>query len=114
VDAGVDILNSLQPRAAGMDSTFFKDRYGGKLSFHGGIDIQDVLPKGGPEDVEKEVKRRLAIYAPGGGYIVCAAHCIQDDVPPENVEAMYRAAEHWGTYPLAEELAELRASIHCR
>jgi len=114
VDAGVDILNSLQPRAAGMDSTFLKDRYGGKLGFHGGIDIQDVLPNGSPEDVEKEVKRRLAIYAPGGGYIVCAAHCIQDDVPPGNVEAMYRAAERWGTYPLAEELTELRASIPSR
>jgi len=111
LDAGVDILNSLQPRAAGMDSTFLKDRYGDKLSFHGGIDIQQVLPNGSPGDVEEEVKRRMAIYAPGGGYIVCAAHCIQDDVQPENLVAMYRAAERWGSYPLAEELTALRLSI---
>jgi len=57
------------------------------------------------------VKRRIAIYAPGGGYIVCAAHCIQDDVPPTNVVAMYRSAECWGNYPLAEELAEMRMKI---
>ena len=114
LEAGVDILNSLQPRAAGMDSTFLKDRYGEKLSFHGGIDIQDVLPNGTPENVEEEVKRRLAIYAPGGGYILCAAHCIQDDVPPENLIAMYRAAERWGSYPLTEELMELRKRIPSR
>ncbi len=114
LDAGVDILNSLQPRAAGMDSTFLKDRYGENLSFHGGIDIQDVLPNGSPEDVEEEVKRRMAIYAPGGGYIVCAAHCIQDDVSPENLVAMYRAADQWGTYPLSEELTDLRKRIPSR
>jgi uroporphyrinogen decarboxylase len=114
LDAGIDILNSLQPRAAGMDSTFLKDRYGKDLSFHGGIDIQDVLPKGSPEEVEAEVQRRIAIYAPGGGYILCAAHCIQDDVSPENLIAMYRAAEQWGTYPLAGELMELRKNIPSR
>ena len=114
LDAGVDILNSLQPRAAGMDSTFLKDRYGENLSFHGGIDIQNVLPNGSPEDVEEEVKRRMAIYAPGGGYIVCAAHCIQDDVSPENLVAMYRAADQWGTYPLSEELTDLRKRIPSR
>ncbi len=111
MDAGVDMLNSLQPKAAGMDSTFLKDRYEKKLSFHGGVDIQDVLPKGSPGAVEEEVKRRIAIYAPGGGYIVCAAHCIQDDVPPANLVAMYRAAERWGNYPLAEELTDLRRRI---
>jgi len=114
LDAGVDILNSLQPRAAGMDSTFLKDTYGENLSFHGGIDIQDVLPNGSPEDVEEEVKRRMAIYAPGGGYIVCAAHCIQDDVSPQNLVAMYRAADQWGTYPLGEELTDLRKRIPSR
>lgn len=111
VDAGVDILNSLQPRAAGMDSTFLKDRYGERLSFHGGVDIQDVLPNGTPAEVEDEVKRRLAIYAPSGGYVVCAAHCIQDDVPPGNLVAMYEAAERWGGYPLSEDLTDLRRGI---
>lgn len=64
--------------------------------------------------MEEEVKRRMAIYAPGGGYIVCAAHCIQDDVSPENLVAMYRAADQWGTYPLSEELTDLRKRIPSR
>ena len=111
LEAGVDILNSLQPRAAGMDTRFLKDQFGEKLSFHGGIDIQEVLPNGSLKDVENEVKRRIAIYAPGGGYIICAAHCIQDDVSPEKVVALYKSAEKWGTYPLSDELFKLREHI---
>ena len=111
LEAGVDILNSLQPRAAGMDTTFLKDQFGAKISFHGGIDIQEVMPKGTIKDIENEVKRRIAIYAPGGGYVICAAHCIQDDVSPENVVALYKSAEKWGTYPLNDELYKLREHI---
>lgn len=111
LEAGIDILNSLQPRAAGMDTTFLKDQFGEKLCFHGGIDIQEVMPNGTLKDIEDEVKRRIAIYAPGGGYIICAAHCIQDDVSPKNVVAMYKYAEKWGTYPLSNELLKLRGKI---
>lgn len=111
IEAGVDVLNSLQPRATGMDTTYLKDRFGSKLSFHGGVDIQYVMPIGKPKDVEDEVKRRIAIYAPGGGYILCCAHDILDDVPPENVIALYKAGEKWGNYPLDEKLVELRKTI---
>ena len=111
VDAGVDILNSLQPKAAGMNSTYLKDHYGDKLGFHGGIDIQDILPNGTVQDVVDEVKKRIAIWGPGGGYVFCAAHNIQIDVPPENVTAMYRAADEWGAYPLSAELLELRSLV---
>ena len=111
VEAGVDILNSLQPKAAGMNTTYLKDHFGDELAFHGGIDIQDTLPNGTVEDVVEEVKKRIAIWAPGGGYVFCAAHNIQIDVPPENVTAMYRAADEWGTYPLSAELLELRSLV---
>jgi len=111
LEAGVDILNSLQPRAAGMDTTFLKDQFGEKLCFHGGIDIQEVMPNGTLKDIEDEVKRRIAIYAPGGGYIICAAHCIQEDVSPKNVVAMYKYAEKWGNYPINQELVNFRKKI---
>ncbi len=111
VEAGVDILNSLQPKAAGMDTTYLKDNFGDKLSFHGGIDIQEVLPKGSSSDVENEVKRRIAIYAPKGGYILCAAHDIQNDVPSKNIIALYEFGKKWGKYPLDTEIVELRNKI---
>ena len=111
LEAGIDVLNSLQPRATGMDTTYLKDRFGSRMCFHGGVDVQHVMPIGNPKDVEDEVKRRIAIYAPGGGYILCCAHDILDDVPPENVVALYKAGEKWGDYPLDEKLVELRKTI---
>ena len=111
LEAGIDVLNSLQPRAAGMDTTYLKDRFGSRMCFHGGVDVQHVMPIGNPKDVEDEVKRRIAIYALGGGYILCCAHDILDDVPPENVIALYKSAEKWGTYPLNDELYKLREHI---
>ena len=111
LEAGIYLLNSLQPRATGMDTTYLKDRFGSRMCFHGGVDVQHVMPIGNPKDVEDEVKRRIAIYAPGGGYILCCAHDILDDVPPENVVALYKAGEKWGDYPLDEKLVELRKTI---
>ena len=111
LDAGVDILNSLQPRAVGMDTTFLKDNYGDRLSFHAGIDIQEVLPNGSLEDVEDEVRRRIAIWGPGGGYIICAAHNIQEGTPPENIVKMYKSIDKCGDYPLNEDLLNLRSEI---
>lgn len=111
IDAGIDILNPLQPRAKGMDTTFLKDNYGDKLCFHGGIDIQYVMPYGTEKDVREEVKRRIAIYAPGGGYILCCSHDIQPDTPPQNIVFMYKYAMEYGKYPLSKEIIKLREDI---
>lgn len=101
IEIGVDVLNPTQPRAKGMwDSRELKRRFGERITFHGGIDEQQILPRGTPQDVEEEVKRRVSGFAPGGGYILAAAHNIQADVPPENILAMYRAAQEYGRYPI--------------
>lgn len=111
IDAGVDILNPLQPRAKDMDTTFLKDKYGDKLCFHGGIDIQYVMPHGTKKDIEDEVKRRIAIYAPGGGYILSCAHDIQPDTPPQNIVCMYEFAKEYGKYPLDKNIKKIRGNI---
>ncbi len=98
IEVGVDILNPIQPRARGMNRRELKKLYGDKLVFHGGIDIQQVLPYGTPEEVEREVKDTMDTLAPGGGYIFSPAHNIQPDVPPLNVHIAYRAALIYGRY----------------
>ena len=103
--------NTYVPDGMADDIHGFCEWYEQKILEHGGIDIQDTLPNGTVEDVVEEVKKRIAIWAPGGGYVFCAAHNIQIDVPPENVTAMYRAADEWGTYPLSAELLELRSLV---
>lgn len=88
-DMGIDVLNPLQPRAAGMDMARIKAEFGDRLSFHGAVDIQHTLPHGTPAEVQAEVQERCALLGRGGGYICTSAHYIQADTPLENIVAMY-------------------------
>ncbi len=97
IDMGVDILNSLQPLAAGMDSFELKREFGKDLVFHGGIDLQQAM-RGSRQDVEDEVKRRIDAFAPGGGYIFAPSNHLIADVPAENVIALYDTAYEYGKY----------------
>jgi uroporphyrinogen decarboxylase len=98
IDLGIDVLNPVQVSATGMDTRRLRKEFGHEIAFWGAIDTQAVLPRGTPEDVRNEVKRRLTDLAPGGGYVLCAVHNIQPEVPPENIEAMYQAALEFGRY----------------
>jgi len=98
IDAGIDALNPIQVSAAHMDTARLKREYGRDLAFWGGIDNQRTLPFGTADDVRREVKRRVEDLADGGGYVLCAAHNLQQDVPPENVAAMYEAALEYGQH----------------
>ncbi|GFP28654.1 uroporphyrinogen decarboxylase family protein, partial [Candidatus Hakubella thermalkaliphila] len=105
IEISVDILNPIQPRAEGMNTWELKRVYGHSITFHGGVDVQTVLPRGTADDVVEEVKERIASLGPGGGYILAASHNIQADVPPENIVAMFEAAHEYGQYPLQIELS---------
>ncbi len=98
IDCGLDILQSLQPKATGMDLKGLKKEFGRYLSFHGSVDIQETLPRGSVEDVRAEAKQRLEAGKPGGGFIVSTAHNIQPDTPVENVLALFDAYEEFGGY----------------
>ena len=102
IDVGVDLLNPVQVSAGDMgDTARLKREFGDRLSFCGAIDTQWALPFGTPDDVRREVRRRIKDLATGGGYICAAVHCIQPDVPPENVCAMLEEALAAGQYPLS-------------
>lgn len=101
IEVGVDLLNPVQVSSGDMgDTARLKREFGSRLSFCGAIDTQAVLPNGTPDDVRREVRRRIKDLGPGGGYILAAVHCIQPDVPPENVCAMFEEAQVAGRYPL--------------
>lgn len=90
-EMGIDVLNPLQPRAAGMDMARIKAEFGDRLSFHGAIDLQHTLPLGTPEEVQAEVRERIQVLGRGGGYVCASAHQIQADTPLENIIALYTA-----------------------
>ncbi|HOQ98393.1 MAG TPA: uroporphyrinogen decarboxylase family protein [Anaerolineae bacterium] len=89
-ELGIDVLNPLQPCADGMDLTRIKEEFGGRVAFHGGVDIQHTLPHGTPQEVSAEVRERCRVLGRGGGYVLAAAHYIQNDTPTENILAMFR------------------------
>jgi uroporphyrinogen decarboxylase len=97
---GVQILNPVQPLAAGMESEGLKRDFGGRLCFHGGIDLQRAMV-GTVEDVRGEVRLRVSTLGRGGGYILAPANHLQKDTPPQNVVELYRFAAEYGRYPLA-------------
>ena len=99
IELGVEILNPVQPLCTGMDSALLKEKYGDKLCFHGGIDLQKALP-GSRQDTIDEAERRIRAFAPGGGYILAPANHIQKDTPPENVITLYEHAREFGKYPI--------------
>jgi len=93
IEMGVDVLNPVQTTAAGMDPEKLKREFGERLVFWGAAcDCQHTLPFGTPEDVAREVRESLRIFAPGGGYVFASVHNIQAGVPAENVIALFDAA----------------------
>lgn len=87
---GVDILDPIQPTGEEMAPESLKREFGGRLTFHGGMDMQNLLPHATPAQVEAEARRYCEVAGKGGGYILGPAHLFQPDVPPENIVAVYR------------------------
>jgi uroporphyrinogen decarboxylase len=100
IEMGVDILDPVQTRAKRMNALHLKQAYGDRISFHGGIDTQGILPFGTVEDVVEETRRKLECFAPGGGYILCPTHNVQADVSGRNIITMILTGLEFGTYPI--------------
>ena len=99
IECGVDALNPVQVSAEGMDSAGLKRDFGRDIAFWGGgCDSQTVLPFVTPEEVREEVRRRMEDFKPGGGYVFGPIHHIESHVPPENIDALFRAAVEFGSY----------------
>lgn len=89
IKAGVDIYQTVQPEAFNMNPADLKKDFGDDICFHGTISIQKTLPFGTPEDVARQVRRRIDTVGVNGGLILAPAHNIQPDTPTENILALY-------------------------
>jgi len=88
---GVDVLDPIQPCAPEMQPARLSAAFGDRLCFHGGIDVQRLLPSGSPAEVREAVERECRLLGVGGGYILGPAHLFQPDTPPANIQAFYEA-----------------------
>ena len=92
IEAGVDIIHPIQALAAGMEPQGLKEKFGDKVSFCGGVDTQDLLVNGTPEDVKNKVKELRTIFPTG--LIISPSHeAILPDIPPANIQALFDEAQ---------------------
>lgn len=94
VDCGFDISENVQITSAGMNPIELKREFGRHLTFYGAMDTQ-AIPRGSPDDVRCEVRRLIDILGEDGHYIFTTCHFLLDDVPVENVVAMYEEANSY-------------------
>ena len=96
VEAEFDILNPVQCSAKGMDARALKKHYGDALVFWGGgVDTQKTLPFGTPQQVRDQVRERIDIFGPGGGFVFCSIHNVQAQTPIANLLAMFEALRQY-------------------
>lgn len=60
--------------------------------------MKETLSKAEPEEVRQEVKENIEVFSPGGGFIFNTVHNIQDDMPPENIMAMWETLQELRNY----------------
>ncbi len=92
IEAGYDVLNPVQTSARGMDPQHLVDTFGDRIVFWGGgVDTQQTLPFGTPDEVRAQVAERVRIFSQKHGYVFNTIHNIQCNTPIENLLAMFRA-----------------------
>lgn len=92
VELGLDVLDTVQPEAEGMDPEELKGLYGDRISFCGTLSVQHTLPHGTRDEVVAEVRHRIDVVGKDGGLILAPAHNMQPDTPLENALAVYETA----------------------
>jgi len=96
VEAGLDILNPLQPECLDVDA--IHKRFGRRLSFDGTIGTQSTMPWGTPEQVRERVKEVIRKYGRKGGLIISPTHVLEPEVPLANIDALVAACRGFGTF----------------
>jgi uroporphyrinogen decarboxylase len=88
IEAGVDVIHPIQALAAKMEPGRLSDAFSQEVSFCGGVDAQQLLVNGKPEEVRAKVRELKSIFPTG--LIVSPSHeAILADIPPANIQALF-------------------------
>ncbi|MEN6665054.1 MAG: uroporphyrinogen decarboxylase family protein [Phycisphaerae bacterium] len=95
IEIGLDVIHPIQKYT--MNEREVAERFGGRICFWTGMDVQQILPRGTSEDVRREVRFMIDTYdRPDGGCMVTAGNGITADVPVENLRAFYDETYNYG------------------
>ena len=88
IEIGLDVLESVQPEARGMDPYDLKRRFGSDIAFWGGLGSQSTIPFGTPQEIRHEVGRLCSEMGRGGGYLLAPSKGLQPETATENAAAV--------------------------
>ena len=88
VEIGLDVLESVQPEAAGMNSYALKRAWGDAITFWGCLGSQSTIPFGTPAQIRQEIRRLRREMSPGGGFILAPAKPLRPETPTANAVAV--------------------------
>jgi len=94
VEAGLDILNPVQPEC--LDTDEIHRRWGRVLAFDGCMGTQSTMPFGTPQEVRERVRECIEKYGREGGLILSPTHVLEPEVPIANIEAFVDACREYG------------------
>lgn len=99
VGLGINGLHPLE-RKSNMDIFAIKEKYGDHLCLIGNVDSSGALCNGTPDDIRAQVFQLYDKVAPGGGFILASDSDLRDDMPIENILAMFETGRVFGKYPI--------------
>ena len=95
IDIGLDVIHPIQPHA--MDAQATAEKFGGRITFMPGIDVQHLLPHCASQEVRAGAKTLIDTFLrPGGGVIASMSNVIHTDVSLENIEAFMETVHKYG------------------
>ena len=91
IEVGLDVLDPIQTSA--MDIAELARRFGGRISFCGSIDVQQLLPHAKPQEVKDAIRRSIDVLGRpfGNALILAPTNTITPEVSLENLRAMFEA-----------------------
>ena len=110
-EAGIEILDPIQVTAKDMQPELLSERFGDKIVFHGGIDTQNILPKGTREEVVCHVDKLVSILNSKNGYIFAPSQILANDIPIENIILMYEQISQINKEKMKEFISTKKISI---
>ena len=90
INLGIDAIHPIQALATNMDVKTLKRNFGDKISFCGGLDAQNLLVFGNPDQIREKVFELKRVFPTG--LIISPSHeAILPDVNPANVDALFKS-----------------------
>ncbi len=95
IDAGLDVFHPVQKHT--MDEKETIERFGGRITFLAGIDVQHTLQEKDPEGVREEVRFLIDTFnRADGGLCIAAGNGIVSGTPIDNIQAFLEEALTYG------------------